>query len=323
MGALLDGLADRWPKDSAIGHFFATFDGDIGPGGHSLPLRLAGGLHALVLTGRDPDLAAVYPPEPPDAARLIPAALTAIETHSDFLLDWCQSPPQTNEVRRSVAIIPAAHVAADLYPLPLITSELGASGGLNLMWDRFAVQTSDTTLGPDDPALTLTPDWTGPTPPTDRPTVADRHGVDLNPLNAHDPADALRLRAYLWPDQPNRMAPIEAAIAAQKARVDKGDAIDWLAQRLATPMPGHLHLIYHTVAWQYFPAEVQAKGTALIEAAGASATDTAPIAWFAMEHDGDNKGVGLTLRLWPGNQCYNLGRADFHGRWITWLPSLA
>jgi hypothetical protein len=27
----------------------------------------------------------------------------------------------------------------------------------------------------------------------------------------------------------------------------------------------------------------------------------------------------LTLQLWPGGQLHDVGRADFHGRWISWL----
>lgn len=28
--------------------------------------------------------------------------------------------------------------------------------------------------------------------------------------------------------------------------------------------------------------------------------------------------AALTLRLWPGDLRFELGRADFHGRWIDW-----
>ena len=109
-----------------------------------------------------------------------------------------------------------------------------------------------------------------------------------------------------------------AAIAAQDAPVDRGDAIDWLETRLAAPRAGAVHLIYHTVAWQYFPAEAQARGTALIEAVGAKATADAPLAWLGMENDGDDLGAGLTLRLWPGDTRHALARVDFHGRWMRW-----
>ena len=47
MGKLLTMLADHWPENSALGQKFAGFEGDIGPAGHSLPLRIAGGLHGL------------------------------------------------------------------------------------------------------------------------------------------------------------------------------------------------------------------------------------------------------------------------------------
>ena len=28
--------------------------------------------------------------------------------------------------------------------------------------------------------------------------------------------------------------------------------------------------------------------------------------------------AALTLTLWPGGESLALGRADFHGRWVTW-----
>ena len=112
-----------------------------------------------------------------------------------------------------------------------------------------------------------------------------------------------------------------AAASIATGPVARGDAIDWLAPRLHAAPPGHLHLIQHTVAWQYFPAEAQTRGRALIEAVGAQATENRPLAWLSMETDGDRTGkigAALTLRLWPGDIRLDLGRADFHGRWINW-----
>lgn len=318
MARLLNGLADHWPADSALGRLCEGWeDVDLGPSGASLPLRIAGGLHALVLRGEDKALAEVYPPRDVSDAVLIDRVLTALPRHEAFFADWMKSAPQTNEVRRSAVLIAAAHEIAARHPLPFALSELGASGGLNLMFDRFALETPAGRLGPDAPALTLSPAWEGPFPAPTPVAVADRRGVDLNPLDVHDPADALRLSAYLWADQPHRMELTRAAIAAQAAPVDRADAIDWLEARLETPHPGQLHLIYHTVAWQYFPAASQTRGRALIEAAGARATVDSPLAWLGMEADGGN-GAAITLRLWPGDITLALGRADFHGRWVRW-----
>ena len=321
MAQLLTELGENWRADTALGHACAAFSGDIGASGASLPLRIAGGLHALVLRGADASLAAVYPPDEADAAQLRKAVFDALERHEPFMLDWIKSAPQTNEVRRSAVLIPVAHwLSGQTGAMPLVLSELGASAGLNLMWDRFAVATGSAYLGPNDPALTLRPEVTGTLPAPARLQVAARRGVDLNPLNPQDPSQRLRLFAYLWPDQPHRLDLTRKAIAVHQAEVDQGDAIGWLEQRLRNPQPGRLHLIYHTVAWQYFPADSQARGRALIEAAGARATVSAPLAWFGMEADGVGNGAGLTLRLWPANRQYSLGRADFHGRWLHWAP---
>ncbi|WP_243614674.1 DUF2332 domain-containing protein [Shimia aestuarii] len=318
MGRLLRLLADHWPEDTALANKVAHWPGDMSPYADSLPLRIAGGLHALCLSGRDPSLAAAYPPAATDDPALWAALDTALHTHDAFLCDWIASSPQTNEVRRAAALIPVAHMLAARFGLPLRLSELGASGGLNLMFDRFALEADKTHFAAPDAAFTLAPDWTGPCPAPSDLHIADRRGVDLNPLDAHSPAGALRLMAYLWPDQSERLARTRAAIAAQDAPVDRADAIDWLAPRLSSPQEGTLHLVYHTVAWQYFPPEVQTRGTALIETAGAAATEAAPLAWLSMETDGQTPGAALSLRLWPGDHRLSLGRVDFHGRWIDW-----
>ena len=321
MGRVLGILARHWNPDTALGQAMAAYTGDIGPAGHSLPLRLGGGLHALVLQDRDPDLTAAYPPNDVDDATLQRAVLGALQRHEAFFLDWTRSPPQTNEVRRSAALIAMAHVALQHFDRPIVLSELGASGGLNLMWDRFALDIGGTRLGPADAGLTLTPDWTGPQPPAAATHIVDRAGVDLNPLDPRNPEDLLRLTAYLWADQPHRLALTRAAAREMSGTVTRGDAIDWLEQRLDAVPAGHMHLIQHTVAWQYFPADAQARGQALIESAGARATADSPLAWMQMETDGDTTGkigAALTLRLWPGDLTLALGRADFHGRWVQW-----
>lgn len=318
MARALTLLADGWPKAGVIVDKFASFEGDIGPLGHSLPLRLMGGFHALVLSGQAPELKAVYPPYTADDTTLQVALLNALVDHSDFLDAWTDNAPQTNEVRRSAALIPAAHWIAARYKLPFMTSELGASAGLNLMFDHFAVQAAGYRLGAAIPALTLSPDWTGNVPDPAPFEITNRAGVDLNPLDAHKPEDALRLLAYLWPDQPERIALTQAAIGVLDAPLHKGDAVDWLERRLEQQHNGQLHLIYHTIAWQYFPADAQAKGTALIEAAGKCATPSKPLAWLGLENDGSGKGAALTLRLWPGDTRIDLGRACFHGRWVDW-----
>lgn len=196
MQRLLTGLADRcWPEDSLLGRPCADWPGDIGPGGASLPLRIAGGLHALVLSGADMDLAALYPPHAASESELAAGAYAALARNEAFMLDWMQRAPQTNEVRRSAVLIAAAHWIANRHPLPFITSELGASAGLNLAWDRYALLAGKRNFAPRDPVLKLKPNWRGPPPPLARVAVNERRGVDLNPVDTCDPKQALRLMA--------------------------------------------------------------------------------------------------------------------------------
>lgn len=316
MARLCTLLAARLEPDSALTRRLFDWPGDTGPNGASVPLRLAGALHALVLRG-DP-LAGAYPPATADDETLWRAVQDALTREAAFVGAFLDSPPQTNEVRRSAVLIAAGHWLAARHPLPFVFSELGASAGLNLTWDRYALAVAGTRLGPAEAALTLTPDWTGPAPRPAALTVAERAGVDLAPIDLSDPAQRLRLMAYLWPDQPQRRALTEAAIAGEPPRPARADAVDWLEARL-TPRPGRLHLIWSTVAWQYFPPAAQARGTTLIEAAGAMATPDAPLGWLRYEADGQGPGAAVTLRLWPGEGAtIPLGRADFHGRWIDW-----
>ena len=319
MARLCTLLATRdWPAGRIRDRIFA-WPGDLSPMGQSVPLRLCGALHALRLN-HDDGLMLVYPPHEVSDDDLWQAVGTALTDHAAFIDRFIDSPPQTNEVRRAAGLIAAAHWLHARHPLPFRVTELGASGGLNLMFDRFALALPGVTLGPVDPALTLTPDWTGSPPPVSPPVVVDRMGIDLNPLDPANPDDALRLQAYLWADQPHRLEMTRAAMAVARAPVIQADAIEGLTPRL-THVPGQLHLIFHTIAWQYFPRDRQDLGRARIAAAGAAATDDTPLAWLGMEADGQTPGAALTLRLWPGDLTVTLARMDFHGRWVDWTAT--
>ena len=113
-------------------------------------------------------------------------------------------------------------------------------------------------------------------------------------------------------------AAIDIARAAE-ARVDRDDAVDWLATRLATPRPGRAHVVYHSIFWQYLPPDAQTRARALLDAAGAAATSRAPLAWLRMEGDGAEPGAAITLTLWPTGETRLLGRVDYHGAWVRWI----
>lgn len=287
----------------------------------AVALRLAAGLHGLVLSQQDTELQAFYhAPEAHSDAKARHILRAAILRHPLPLLQWLDSPPQTNEVRRSAALIAAGHWLTARFGLPLVLSELGASAGLNLIWDQYCLNLATQSYGLVDSEITLTPVWRGAMPQHCPPQVAARAGVDLAPINPK--TEIVRLLSYIWPDQSDRLTRTQnaAALAATTLTtpVERADAIDWLGRRLAVPHPRRLHVIFHTIAWQYFTPEAQNRGAALLAAAGACASRDAPLAHLSIEADGQPNGAAMTLRLWPGDHRIHLGRMDFHGRWVEW-----
>lgn len=325
MARLMPLIGARLDASTAVGARCLAWDGDVSAAGQSVPLRLAGALHGLVLDGTDAGLIAAYPPHSVSDETLWQAVHAALINHEPRLMAWLDRPPQTNEVRRASAIIAGIWWALDhTGPCPVILSELGASAGLNLSLDRFALLMGrGLHVAPQSP-VRLAPDWTGPFPTPHPINVTDRAGVDLTPLDPKDPVDALRLQAYIWPDQPERMARTQAAIALSDTPVDAGDAAPWLANRLAQPWTG-LHVVYTTIAAQYFPAATQAAIAQTLASHGASATPQAPLLHLAMEADDASPGAGLSATLWQGGAPIHsaLARVDFHGAWITWQNALS
>lgn len=316
MKTLLDLTAERLDRSTAVGRRMLDWPGDISPKGISVPLRYASGLHALKHMGHT-RLQAVYPPNPDSG--LWDAVSKVLDEEEAFLLDWMESPPQTNEVRRSSAILAAASAVVDRFGMPLDILELGSSAGLNLNFDRFAVKTPQGTLGAVEPVLTLSPDWEGASPTRAKVSIRSRRGCDIRPIDPKSDAGQLRLLSYLWPDQPDRIALTRAAISVAQTKVEKADVVDFLKTALS-PTPGVTRFIFHTVVWQYFPDDTKTAARSLIEAAGRGATEDSPLAWFSMEAAGDLKGAEMRLKTWPEDHDISLGTADFHGRWINWQP---
>ena len=309
MGRLLGLMAARLSSDTAVGRCILDWEGDPGPGADSVPLRLAGALHALKLDGLA--LEAVYPPNHVSDEALWQAVMAALETCETRILDWLTRPPQTNEVRRSAVILAALAEVGARYPDQTVELlELGCSGGLNLQADHYRAEFPGLTLGTKNTSVVLKPEWTGPMPPSVLPSVVARRGVDLSPLGLKD---RLRFLAYLWPDQPDRLHLTEAALsiaAKSPPPLDAGDAAAWLETTLATPSAADLRVVFHTVAWQYFPYATKARA---LEALG-----NTTLVQIAMESDHKPPGAAVTLTHWPEGRTEPLGRADFHGRWIAW-----
>lgn len=311
MGRLMPLIGERL-STGIVADRILGWPGDPSPTADSVPLRLAGALHALRLEGMALD--AVYPPHDVADDVLWSAVEDAMTEHQAWLLAWLDRPPQTNEVRRAAPLMAALSKIAETHSAPVELIELGCSGGLNLRADHFRVDLGGMTVGPRVSRVALVPKWTG-VPPTHPPLpVTGRYGVDLSPIDPATDAGRLRLLAYLWPDQPHRIAMTDAAIdiaRALPATIASGDAGELLETWLDAPAPDRTRVVFHTVAWQYFPETTKARALAAME------RTQSPLVRVSMEADG-RSGAALTLTEYPSGNESHLGRVDFHGRWMQW-----
>lgn len=315
-------LGERLQPETAFGRRILDWSGD--PGLDALPLRATGGLNALARSGRSPALAAVYPPHEATDEALWAAIEAAMTEHDPFLAAYLDGPPQTNEVTRSSAILGGClHIAAAT-GLPLDLHEIGASAGLNLNFDQYTYDLGDARWGASGAEVRVVSRWEGAMPPLDAPlSIRSRRACDVNPIDARRDEDRARLLSYVWPDQADRLARIEAALSfATRAgtTVEKADAASWVEENFASDRsPGGVKVLFHTIVWQYLPPEVKARIAAAMQAAGMAARADAPVAWLRLEADEVAGSAGIRLTLWPSGEERLLGRADFHGRQIMWM----
>ncbi|WP_171163936.1 DUF2332 domain-containing protein [Streptomyces sp. I05A-00742] len=296
------------------------------PGPAAVALRLLGAVHALVLLGETPELAAHYPTSGGSADH--PEAAwgpfrRAVAEHPEHIAAWMRRPPQTNEVGRANMLISGLVTAvaglALPEPPPVRLLELGASAGLNLRADRFRTA-SGRPGGPEfswgDPGSPVVLDgaWRDGAPPpriagaaarVPALDVVERLGCDVDPLDPLDPAGALALRAYVWPDHPSRTARLAGALALARqvpARVRARGAADFLVD--AALRPGTLTVVWHSVMRQYVPAEEWSRAEGELRRLRTAATgpETGWFAHLAFEprRIGGTHRFVLTLRVGEG-----------------------
>jgi hypothetical protein len=211
--------------------------------------------------------------------RLLGGPVTSFPTFRDFLgANWesisseiLRRATQTNEIGRCAALLPALTVL----PQPLSLIDVGASAGLVLFPDKYSYRYGTTTIGTNAPVLTC--EAIGITPPTTRPTVAWRAGVDLNPLDITDPDDVAWLEALIWPEQNHRRERLRAAIAiaaTDPPHLVRG-GLDAVPGLVAQAPPGTTPVIYHTSVLYQVPSPER---TAFIET-----VRNLPAHWISIE----------------------------------------
>ena len=294
------------------------------PRADALALRLAGYFHHAVLINRDPELAAHYPSSVANWTidDIWPLARALLEREPNTAAAFIRSAPQTNETRRSIALLAAFLHFAQQWQSEIDLLEIGASAGLNMNWDLYTYKTKSWAWGAEGP-VQIDTDWNGPPPPLADINVRTRAACDLNPLDISDETQRLQLKSYIWPDQPERLARFDGAVALARetgVHVERADAAPWLAQRLNARAADAATIVYHSVFLQYPPREAREAIVNAITEAGARATSSAPLAWVRLEPEALTDGVENSPRMvidittWPGGARRIIGYTDGHVR---------
>lgn len=321
---ICDLLAEHLSADTALGARVLGWPGTPDAAHDSVPLRLAAGLHALAFRNVDAAWSALYPPAPGPTRETLGHEIIRVLTRFDKeLLPWLELPPQTNEVGRSAVLMSGLLFLAAQRDLPFSLYEIGSSGGLNLLLDRFRYTLGSTDVGPESP-VHLMPKWTGPSPTPAKVRVAARRGVDQAPVDVSTPFGRQRLMAYVWPDQIERLGRVRNALAIAATSpppVETMDGSAWVEHAIPpTPVPSAHRVLMHSVALQYFSEDGRRRVAAHAEKVGAQATTLAPFSWMRMEQ-GKSGVFELRVRTWPGGADQLLATVHAHGTAIHWLAT--
>jgi hypothetical protein len=290
-----------------------------------LALRLLGGAHALALSGSAPQLAAFYPsaggtadPEP-GSPQAWAALRQTFAQQGDAIRTWLDHPPQTNEVGRAAALLGGLrHIAAE-QTLPIRLIEVGASAGLNLRADRFYVPGDAGSYGDPESPVVLAGGWQGDAPPDGRIEVTERIGGDLSPVDPTTPHGRLRLTAFVWPDQADRLSRLRGAftLAAEVPAELRAESASGTVARTEL-VPGMWTVLWHSIFRQYLSDGQREELASGVAALAATATSAARFAYLYLEQSRAG-GCPVTLATWPGGHRRVLGSAPAHGLPVQWL----
>ena len=296
--------------------------------GQPAPNLLLAAVHDLLLDSAAHPLAAYYPsvsgspPPDDDPYPAFQAFCLANRAAIEHLVTTRLV--QTNEVRRCACLVPAfALVAARAGDRPLALVEIGASAGLNLLWDRYGYdygdgrRTGDTTSPvqiPCSPRGAVAPPL-----PESLPVVAFRAGIDLHPIDVRDPAEVRCLRALVWPEHADRADRLLRAVAlaqGEPPRLLAGDALDLLPD-LLSQVPAETALcVYHTHTVNQFAPAARERLSAILAEHGRRRD----LYRVSIEAEADGR-VVLRLAAFEAarHSEADLASCDPHGGWIEWL----
>ena len=294
----------------------------IRPQRDAAPLRIAGAIHRLALTGKAPSIARHFPstggnPGP----TLVADYLEALAIFRNDIDDGLSRSVQTNEVGRTTMLVTGMSFFAREVGIPAThLREVGSSCGLNLQVDNYFFDTDDCAYGNTNARVRFEGNaWGSPIPDISQcPSLLSRRGCDVAPLNAHNENDQLTLLSFVWPDQFERFTRLRDAIenactSPSYVAPDQKDAAVWIHEQLANIPSNEPVLIFHSIVWQYLSRETKDQFRAEVE--GFCAQREAPTGWLRMEPAGPV--ADLRIDIWQGARKTHIDQvladSSYHG----------
>jgi hypothetical protein len=299
------------------------------------PAVILAALHDLALAGHAPALAAAYAAGNVDAAA--GAAIEVLLRMTDMVVAIAvRRPVRADETGHGAVLYPAIAEAAHRVGAQAVgLIDVGCSTGLNLNVDRVGIAYSNgQSLGDPSSLVQLAASVVGgrPLPARAMLGVVARVGIDPDPVDVTDAADARWLRACLAPDQPERAARLAAEIALAATAPPlllRGDALEVLPGALAKVPADALPVVITTWALSGFPLESRLR---FLHRLGDAATDRA-VAWVSVEGVGvaptiptfgDRRAsghsiIGLAVFRQSALHAEAVGRCWSRGRLLAWL----
>ncbi|WP_344666972.1 DUF2332 domain-containing protein [Catenulispora yoronensis] len=353
-------LAEQAADDARLR---AVFEGPEPGSADDRPVTLAfAAMHRVLADHPDDALAAYYASlggdRAPDA-ELAKAFEAFVFDHRDRIETLLATADlQSNEPLRAAQLRPAFGWAQAGLGRALGLIEVGTSAGLLLHPERYGYEYvfGDGSVLERPPAAGSDPrdDVVGPvlrcemrgaaTAKALAPLIAkdlrisSRVGLDLNPLNPADAENRAWLRAQVWPEEADRRARLDAALAMAvryPARLRKGDAVAILPAAVGTVSAPAVPCVFVSNTLAHFDADGRAAFVELIRALGArqdlvlivKEPDSVGLGLFAPRAVADPavpgvETLGAVLYQAGRERCFSLGTAGPRGAWLDWAPAM-
>jgi len=343
----LSALFRGWKDEEGVTELYATLAqaiaGDrqmlslyetIEPAKHR-PVTLFAAVHYLVLRGTGHPLGRIYEvPEARGALEEAPEAFRSFctERYDDIVRVMSDRTIQTNEVNRCSGLLPAFMKIHRDSGRELGLIEMGASAGLNLLFDRYRYDYGNgVIIGQPGAAVRCHTEIRGRSPilDTTTPPVEFRMGLDLDPVDINNENEVLWLRACTWAGDDLRSRRLTAALELARREwisVREGNAIDLVSDAVDS-VPDHLEVVLFNSWMMGWLSEADRKRLSSVVA---SIGRERPLWWvtyewpskvpaFASEADKSNASLlGLQRVTSDGVEATALADLGHHGTWIHW-----